>query len=219
MQFWDGRATTLEEQIEDVIGNAVEMDGEWHSITQRLNQDSELSALQRKEYGTEFDKASVIDALSEYVQALVTPHAPFDRYLRGDESAISREAKVGYETFKSVGCIACHQGQNVGGNLFQKAGLREDAAALWGYKDVFNDDRGRFKDTGRSRDEFVFRVPSLRNVTLTAPYFHDGSEGDLREAIRIMAVYQLGAPLAEEQVESIYAFLSSLEGNLPEHLK
>lgn len=216
--FWDGRANTLKEQIEAVIKNPVEMDGDWDNIINLLKQDNQLATKMKQIYDPAISQESVTDALAEYLRSLVTVDSPFDRYLLGDANAISADAKTGYEKFKSHGCVSCHQGRNVGGNLFQKAGLMTEAAKRSGAADVFAEDLGRYEVTGRERDKFVFRVPSLRNVALTAPYFHNGSVDDLDEAIRIMAIYQLGKSIPESDVGYIRDFLISLNGSPSEQL-
>src|SRR6185295_17697771 len=139
---------------------------------------------------------------------LLTQDSPFDRWLRGDKQAISAEQRSGYELFKAIGCVACHQGANVGGNMFQRFGVFGDYFKDRGH--VTEADYGRYNVTKNEADRFVFRVPSLRNVEHTAPYFHDGSAPTLTHAVQVMAKYQLGRHLADEQVESIVAFLKSL---------
>lgn len=215
--FWDGRANTLEEQIDSVIRNPKEMDGDWNLIIERLEDDPVIVSSALEAYNTEISQMVVTDAISEYLRSLVTINSPFDKYLSGDTSAINKSAISGYEKFKSHGCVSCHQGRNVGGNLFQRAGLMAQIAEHRGVSNVFEDDLGRYAVTGRERDKFVFRVPSLRNVALTGPYFHNGSVGDLREAIRLMAFYQLGHPIPDADVEDIFMFLHSLTGSIPDY--
>ena len=155
-------------------------------------------------------RETVLTAIADYERSLYTPNAPFDRYLRGDVSAIDPNQKRGYQLFKSYGCISCHQGINVGGNLFQKLGL---------FGDYFTADEvvseanlGRYNITGNEDDRYVFKVPSLRNVAVTAPYFHDGGIDTLDEAVRIMGELQLGQTIHEADVRLIVSFLSSLTG-------
>lgn len=137
---------------------------------------------------------------------------PFDRFLNGETDAISTEAKRGYERFKALGCISCHQGANVGGNMFQTFGVFGDYLKTRGQ--LSKVDHGRFNITGLPEDEHKFKVPGLRLVSRTAPYFHDGSVKALPEAVRIMARYQLGRSISEEDVRLIVTFLKSLAGNL-----
>jgi len=146
----------------------------------------------------------------EYERSLVTPSSPFDRYLRGDPQALSPEAKRGFGLFKSYGCASCHQGMAIGGNVFERFGVLRDFFADRGH---FSEaDLGRFNVTAREQDRFVFRVPSLRNVALTAPYFHDGSAPTLEAAVTIMATYQLGRDLDAQDVRDLVSFLRSLTG-------
>ncbi len=157
-------------------------------------------------------EANTRRAIADFERTLLTRGAPFDRFLAGDQQALSPEARAGYETFKAVGCIACHQGRNVGGNMFQRFGVLGDY-----FKDrgnVKGSDYGRYNVTKNEADRYVFRVPSLRNVEHTAPYFHDGSAATLTQAVQVMARYQLGRKLADDQVAGIIAFLSSLSGEL-----
>ena len=140
---------------------------------------------------------------------MITP-ARFDRYLQGDDNAITKEELDGYNLFKKYGCVTCHQGENVGGNMFQKFGIAgnyfEDR------RDLSEEDYGRYTVTKDELDKFVFRVPSLRNVTLTAPYFHNGSVKELEKAIKIMSKYQLGKEMSEKHAQSIIKFLGTLTG-------
>lgn len=206
-QFWDGRALTLEEQAGGPLTHPSEMAADWPSILARLNA-SAYGAEFRRIYGAAPAEAHVREAIATFERSLVTLNSPFDRWLGGDEAALSAEQKRGYALFKSYGCASCHQGANVGGNMF----------ARFGYYGNWFDDRGRstpielgrYNVTKREADKYVFKVPSLRLVTLTAPYFHDGSVTDLREAIRLMARYQLGRDMQEADLAPIIAFLGSL---------
>ena len=168
----------------------------------------------KKEFGRLYPegitKETITHAIAEFEKALITPNAPFDQYLRGDKNAISVEQKEGYALFKSKGCVSCHHGQNVGGNLYNKFGVIENAKSA---------DFGRFNVTKKERDKYFFKVPSLRNVAKTAPYFHDGRTSSLSEAVKMMARYQLGRPVTEAEVMKIVAFLSSLNGELPAEAK
>ncbi|MDQ7069085.1 MAG: c-type cytochrome [Sulfurimonas sp.] len=146
------------------------------------------------------------NAIAEYEKTLVTPNAPFDKYLNGDTSAISDDARVGYELFKVKGCISCHHGENVGGNLYSKFGVIEDSKTS---------SLGRYNVTKRERDKYFFKVPSLRNIEHTAPYFHDGRVLTLHEAIEVMALLQLGRKFTQKEVMQIEEFLKSLSGDMP----
>jgi cytochrome c peroxidase len=179
-------------------------------VLAKLNKDSGIRSAFESAYGTGPSREAVLDALAAFQRSLSTPNARFDRYLRGDATAITADEKRGYELFKAYGCIACHQGRNVGGNLFQKFGIFSDPFA--GRQDDDIADQGRFAITGRESDRRVFRVPSLRNVALTAPYFHDGSADTLDAAVTIMAQAQLGRTMPQEDRDLIIAFLGTLTG-------
>lgn len=155
--------------------------------------------------------ANYARAIASYQATLTTP-APFDRFLAGDDAALTEGQKAGLKTFVSVGCAGCHNGVNVGGAMMQKFGLVKD---YWLETGSDKPDPGRFAITKKEEDRFVFRVPMLRNVAKTAPYFHDGSVADLDRAIRVMATVQLGRTLGEAEVNSIASFLESLTGNVP----
>ena len=210
-QFWDGRAHSLEEQIDFVIKNPREMASNWPLIIGRLQQDADYRRQFHRLYGSEIRAEHIQDAIACFERTLLTPDSRFDRWLRGYDTALTEQEKRGYRLFKSYGCSACHQGANIGGNLFQKIGIFADFFAR--RKSIRPEDNGRYNVTGREQDRYVFRVPSLRNVAVTAPYFHDGSVSDLREAIRLVARYQLGRHIPEPDIEDIHAFLLTLTGN------
>jgi len=156
-------------------------------------------------------------AIGAYERTLLTP-APFDRYLKGDQRAISADAKRGLDKFMNVGCAGCHSGSTVGGQSFQKFGLTEDYWKATGSVDMpafKGRDMGRFHDTGKEEDKWIFKVPQLRNVAMTPPYFHDGSVAKLDDAVRIMARLQLGRELPDQDVNDIVAFLQTLTGEIP----
>lgn len=213
VQFWDGRASTLEEQMDGPVNNPLEMGSDWDEVVSKLSKDpTYVDAFKKLYFQQGLTVDSIKDAIATYERSLITPNNAFDAYLRGDAEAISLSAKQGYALFKSVGCVACHNGINVGGQLFQKFGLFGDYFGDRAEK-IKSSDYGRFNVTGNAADRFVFRVPSLRNVALTPPYFHDGSTGDLKEAVQIMAKYQLGKQLREAQVKAIVAFLETLSAD------
>jgi cytochrome c peroxidase len=214
VQFWDGRAATLEDQAGGPIENPLEMGSSLDAVVARLSA--------KPDYATQFSAVfpdgvtgvHVREALATFERTLLTPDAPIDRFLRGDSSALTAEQREGYELFKSAGCIACHQGENVGGNMFQRFGVMGNY-----FDDRGNPteaDNGRFNVTHNESDRHVFRVASLRNVELTAPYFHDGTAETLDRAVRVMAKYQLGRQLTDDQVDHIVAFLKTLTGKLPQ---
>ena len=211
--FWDGRAATLEEQAGGPIQNPLEMASSFSSVLKKLERDADYVQTFKKLFADGLTEANVRGAIADYERTLLTPGSPFDRFLEGDKAAISEQAKAGYLLFKGVGCVACHQGRNVGGNMFQRFGVFGNY-----FKDRGNigeADYGRFNVTHNEADRFVFRVPSLRNVAKTAPYLHDGSKQTLPEVVQVMAKYQLGRSLDDEQVSQIVAFLSSLSGSDP----
>ena len=212
-QFWDGRAASLEEQIDGPTHNPVEMASNWKQIIEKLSSDRSYLQSFKKIYGQqEITAAHIKDAIATFERSLVTINSPFDRFISGDKEALNEDAKAGYQLFQSYGCISCHQGSNIGGNMFQKLGVFGDY-----FKDrgnITNADRGRFAVTGLAGDNQKFKVPSLRLVTLTAPYFHDGSVATLTEAIRIMAKYQLGRKMPDKDIKLIISFLESLVGEL-----
>ncbi len=156
-------------------------------------------------------------AIGAYERTLLTP-APFDQYLKGDTKAISTDAKAGLEKFMSYGCAGCHNGSTVGGQSFQKFGLVEDYWKATGSVEIAHFkgyDKGKFHDTGKEEDQWIFKVPQLRNVAMTPPYFHDGSVATLDDAVRVMARVQLGRQLQDQEVRQIVAFLATLTGEVP----
>ncbi|HEY9079892.1 cytochrome-c peroxidase [Magnetovibrio sp.] len=210
-QFWDGRAENLKEQASGPVHNPVEMGSNWSQVVDKLKRDARIVAAFDATYDDGLTSDNIVDAITTFERTLVTMDAPFDRYLKGDKSAISKQAEFGYELFQSYGCVACHQGVNVGGNMYQTMGAMGDYFGDRG--NVQKSDMGRYQVTGRDEDRHVFKVPSLRVVAHTAPYFHDGSAKTLEDAIRHMAKYQLGRDdMPETDVQAIIAFLNSLAG-------
>ena len=207
-QFWNGAADTLESQVDRVVQSPVEMGAKWPDVLSVLSADADYRREFRKSYDDGITRANVQNAIATYERNLITPNARFDRYLRGEADAISDEEKNGYAKFKQYGCAVCHQGVNVGGNMFQKLGVVGDYFKKRGHQE--NGDLGRYLVTGEERDKYVFKVPGLRNVAKTAPYFHDGSVQTLREAVDIMFRFQIGrnAPAADRM--AIVQFLNSL---------
>lgn len=210
-QFWDGRASNLLDQIDGPIHNPNEMGTNWEQVISKLSSDSDYRKDFKKIYSDGITSANIKDAIATFEQSLLVVDSPFDKFLMGDASAISDAAKQGYVIFKEYGCIACHQGSNVGGNLYQPFGIVGDYFADRGVEPT-REDMGRFNVTGKSEDMYVFKVPSLRLSTLTAPYFHDGSAETLDEAIRVMIKYQLGRSSTSEEEHLIHEFLRSLVG-------
>jgi len=210
-QFWDGRAASLEAQIDGPVTGHAEMANRWPEVVARIRADAAYRRAFARVFGGDVTAGRIKAAIAEFERTLITTDSRFDRYLRGDEHAINAQEKRGYALFKSYGCVACHQGRNVGGNLFQVLGVMGDYFADHPGKRAI--DRGRFNVTGRPEDMHVFKVPSLRLVVLTAPYFHDGSQPTLAGAIRTMARYQLGREIPERDLQDIIAFLYTLVGS------
>jgi cytochrome c peroxidase len=214
-QFWDGRAKDLEQQASGPMVNSVEMASPAAHIAEQLKGIPGYAPL----FAAAFPDASdgitlphVQQAIAVFEATLITPDAPFDRYLKGDANALSAVQKEGLSLFTGKGCAACHNGINIGGGSYAPFGV----VAKPGDKLLPPSDKGRFMVTKTASDEYVFRVPSLRNVALTAPYFHTGQVWDLRQAVAIMGSSQLGAQLTDGEIDKITAFLESLSGNPPE---
>lgn len=212
-QFWDGRSPTLEDQVAGPIHNPLEMASSWAEVLPKLRKDAQLEAQFIAIYKSPPSAAAVQDAIAEFERSLMTP-SRMDRWLQGDNDALSTEELTGYGLFKRHGCTACHQGANVGGNMFQRFGVMQDYFAE--KKQLTQADLGRFNVTGREEDKHVFKVPSLRNVALTEPYFHDGSAETLAEAVTHMGRFQLGIELPKQDVQLIVLFLKSLNGEAKE---
>ncbi|HKO92307.1 MAG TPA: cytochrome-c peroxidase [Polyangiaceae bacterium] len=209
-QFWDGRAATLEDQVDGPVTHPLEMANDWATLERSLSANAEYEALFAAAFGAKPSRQGVKHAIAAFERTLITVDSPFDLWLRGDTQALSSEQREGYELFKAAGCVACHQGQNAGGNMYQRFGLFGDYFEDRG--NVTEADNGRFNVTGLAADRHVFRVPSLRNVELTAPYFHDGSAATLPAAVKVMVKYQLGKELSEDQIGKLVEFLKSLTG-------
>lgn len=216
VQFWDGRAATLEEQASGPVHNPVEMASNWNEAIAKLAADADLSARFRRVYPDGWAPAAIVDAIATFERTLLTLNAPFDNYLRGNVGAIDGLALEGYRRFRELGCASCHQGANIGGNMYQRFGVMGDYFKDMSFRrEVTKSDLGRYNVTGLEEDRYVFKVPSLRNVALTAPYFHDGSAATLDEAIVVMGRYQLGRELSAAEVRALVAFLKSLTGERP----
>lgn len=215
VQFWDGRAKDLEEQALGPVENPVEMGATWPEVVERLKADEKMVEWFDALYEDGITKENIAAAIAEFERSLSTP-APFDRYLQGDEDAISEKAKRGLDLFVKTGCVSCHTGPGLGGTMFQKFGLLEDYFPIRG-GELTEADLGRYNVTKNEADKHMFKVPLLRNVALTAPYFHDGSVDDLGRAVEIMARVQLRKKLEPDEIEAIVAFLETLTGELPPH--
>lgn len=207
-QFWNGRAANLKEQANGPLTAHVEMNMSPQTVEARLNQNEVYREAFKEVYATEqITMADVVDAIVEFENALVTPNSRFDRYLRG-EIELTEDEKQGYETFKSLGCVTCHNGVNIGSNAFQKMGLFRKYPHNAKYQDLYAVTKEEFHKN-------VYKVPTLRNITLTAPYFHDASAKTLEEAIVTMGRYNLGITISKKEVALLASFLKSLEGERP----
>lgn len=211
-QFWNGRAETLDEQAKGPIHNPVEMGMSRENVERRINHSRRYARLFRRAYNTRYvTYEQVIEAIVTFEKALVTPNSPFDRYLRG-EPTLSDEEILGYRQFKLLGCATCHNGINIGGNSFQKMGI----FIPYQYDPSYPD---RFSVTQQSKYKNVFKVPTLRNIALTAPYFHDASALTLEEAVKTMSYHNLGTQLSHEDIQLLVTFLKTLTGDMPEVLE
>ncbi len=211
-QFWDGRAADLKEQAGGPIANPGEMASS-HTLAVDViaSIPGYIHEFKLVFGGDEVNIDRITDAIAEFEKTLVTPNSRFDQWLLGDKSAISAYEHEGYELFKTSGCVACHNGEAVGGNSFQKMGLVEPYQTN-------NKVEGRAAVTGKDADRFTFKVPTLRNVEMTYPYFHDGEAETLAEATDVMGRLQLGRKFSDEENAKIVAFLKTLTGDQPRFL-
>ncbi len=210
---WDARESSLERLLDEPLLHADQMGADWSRVETYLQSVPSYVLAFRKHLGGNPSPARIRRALTDYMRSLTTLNSKFDRWLQGEESALSTEELDGYQWFRKFGCIDCHNGPDVGGNLLKRIGVAktlEDSpyASLW-------EDPGRYAITQREQDLHVFRVPSLRTAARTAPYFHDGSVSSLKEAIQVMCEYQCGVDPNSEQVRRIGLFLATLDGTLP----
>jgi cytochrome c peroxidase len=213
-QFWDGRARDLEEQAGGPIVNPLEMASPAAHVAEQLKGIPGYAAPFASAFPDEPDPVTLANAqraLAVFEATLITPKSPFDRFLKGDASALTSQQKQGLGLFIDRGCAACHNGINVGGGMYSPFGVIERPGAEL----LPPGDKGRFMVTKTPADEYVFRVPTLRNIALTAPYFHTGQVWDLRQAVAIMSASQLGIHLTDAEIDQITAFLDSLTGEQP----
>lgn len=212
VQFWDGRAKTLAEQAAGPPLNPVEMASEsFDEIIAKLQQDENYVKLFAELYPEGITEATITNAIEEFERTLVTPNSQFDKWLLGDDNALTAQELRGYELFKEYSCATCHTGVNLGGESYELMGLRRHYFEERGLE-LTEEDNGRYKQTQDERDRHRFKVPGLRNVELTWPYYHDGSRLTMDEAVRDMALYQCDVELAEGEVQDIVAFLRTLTG-------
>jgi cytochrome c peroxidase len=213
-QFWDGRAGTLEEQAEGPVHNPIEMGTNWDEVIKKLSRDADYVRDFKTLWPEGIKPAHIQSAIAEFERSLITPDSAFDRYLKGDLQSLTGDARKGWDLFRNLGCIACHQGVNMGGNMYANLGVMGDYFVDRG-KPVLKSDMGRFNVTGREADRHMFKVPTLRNVARTGPYFHDGSIDSLEDAVNAMARYQLGVELGVSDRVALVAFLHALNGRMP----
>ena len=219
-QFWNGRAHTLADQAAGPPVNPVEMgDQTWEQICERLSQDAFLVAEFQSIYPEGITQATVTDAIAEYEKTLITPNDRLDQMLKGDENALTEEEKKGLAAFMDNSCAVCHVGKTLGGQSFETLGIYEDyyAAREQSNPDIVynDDDKGLAGFTGDTADLHRFKVPGLRNISKTSPYFHDGTQATIEDAVRAMFRFELGVKEApESDVASISAFLRTLDGEI-----
>jgi len=208
-QFHDGRAKTLQEQAKGPIANPIEMGNNFENVVKEVKKNNHYIIEFNRLYKDGITIDNIVDVIAYFEKALITP-SRFDNYLKGDQNALREVEKEGYALFKSYGCIACHNGKNLGGNLLQRLGI---------FKDYNGTSLGRYNVTKNEDDKNVFKVPTLRNIAWTQPYLHDGSLGTLEKTIRFMGEYQLGVDIPQEDIKKIEEFLYSLSGELADELK
>lgn len=220
VQFWDGRAATLAEQAGGPPLNPVEMGSkDFDEISARIAEDKEFTKLFTAVYPEGLCQATITDAIAEYEKTLLTPDSPFDQYLKGNKEAMTAEQIEGYDIFKDYSCATCHAGVNMGGLSYELMGQRAnyfEDRELNLKSGLTDGDNGRWAQTGVERDRYRFKTPSLRNVALTWPYYHDGSVETLEEAVSKMAKFQVGRTMPEDKVLKVKAFLEAQTGVLTE---
>lgn len=214
-QFWDGRAEDLRAQAGGPLVNPIEMaTTEEHTVQQLKGIPGYLESFRNAFPGQQdpITFANVRDAIAAFEATLITPNAPFDRWLNGDDKAMTTEQTEGLRVFMEKGCSSCHSGINIGGGMYAPFGVVQKPGA-----DILPpQDKGRLMVTKTVSDEYVFKVPTLRNIALTPPYFHSGESWDLRQAVAVMGTSQLGAELTDQEIDRITAFLQALTGDQPQ---
>lgn len=212
VQFWDGRAATLADQAAGPPLNPVEMACKsFDEICEKLKADEAFNKAFTEVYPDGINQANLTDAIQEFERTLLTPNSRFDKYLKGDQTAMNAEEVAGYDLFKKYNCATCHVGENMGGQSYELMGIKHDYFADRG-TELTVEDNGRFKETKDERDRHRFKVPGLRNVALTAPYYHDATQATLEDAVISMAKYEVGVDLSQQEVKQIVAFLKTLTG-------
>ncbi|HSA78003.1 MAG TPA: cytochrome-c peroxidase [Nitrospirota bacterium] len=212
-QFWDGRAEDLKQQAKGPVQASVEMNNTPELAIKTLKSMPEYVALFKKAFTGQADPVTfdnMAEAIEAFEATLLTPDSPFDRYLEGNKDALNEAQKEGLKLFMDKGCVTCHGGINMGGEAYFPFGLVEKPKA-----EIIAGDTGRYKITHSKSDEYVFKAPSLRNIELTLPYFHSGKVWDLKEAMKVMGVAQLGTLLTDEEANKIGSFLKTTTGVQP----
>lgn len=210
LQFWDGRAKDLHAQAGGPVANPIEMGSNFQQVVQKLSADAPFAAEFKAVYPDGLNEATITHAIAEYEKTLITPNSRFDQYLAGKADALNADEREGLRLFRENGCSTCHAGKALGGQSFERLGRRGDYFAARG--PLTDADIGRYSVTKNERDRQKFKVPTLRNVELTFPYFHDGSQATLADAVRTMAKYQAYRDFREPEVEQVVAFLRTLTG-------
>lgn len=212
-QFWDGRARDLTEQAAGPVHNPMEMGSNWEEAIRKLSKDPSYVRDFSKIYPNGIQGENIADAIAEYEKSLITPNSRFDRFLRGDKKTLSAVELDGYRLFKEYGCISCHQGIALGGNLYQTLGVMED---YFTHRQKTKVDYGRFNVTSKECNRYQFKVPTLRNIEKTFPYLHDGSARTLEDVLQVMWKSQLGRSISPEESARIVKFLKTLTGTYKE---
>jgi cytochrome c peroxidase len=212
VQFWDGRAKTLADQAAGPPLNPIEMAStSFDEIIAKLEKDRKFAADFKKVYPDGLTEANITDAIEEFERTLITPDSRFDKWLSGDDAALTADELAGYQLFKEYDCATCHVGPNLGGQSYELMGLRRHYFADRGLE-LTVEDNGRFKETQLERDRHRFKVPGLRNVEHTWPYYHDGTRLTLEDAVRDMGIYQSDVDMTDKEVDQVTAFLKTLTG-------
>lgn len=216
VQFWDGRAATLAEQAAGPPLNPVEMGSKsFEEIAAKLSEDADFSKRFLASYPEGINEKTITDAIAEYEKTLLTPNSPFDLYLKGDKTAMTEEQIEGYAIFKDYKCATCHAGVNMGGLSYELMGQRDNYfqnREINEKSGLTDSDNGRWAQTKVERDRYRFKTPTLRNVALTWPYYHDGSVTTLEKAIEMMAEFQVGRKMSESEIAKVKTFLDAQTG-------
>ena len=207
-QDWVGECTTVKDRSKMAFLSKIEMAGDVKETLKYIKSNKSLNNLFQKVYN-DFNGDNIFDAIAYYVEHLTTPNSRFDKFLQGDTKALNENEKKGYRLFKDYGCVSCHNGVNIGGNLYQKFGI-------FNKDEIKRDDNlGRYQITKKEYDKYVLKVPSLRNVSKTAPYMYNGRITKLKDVIKEMGEHQLGIDIPLKDILSIESFLKTLDGDIP----